>query len=469
MDLLKDSVPKSILRLAVPASIGYFFNTMYNFVDTFWAGRLSTTALAALSLSFPVFIVIVAFGSGVGAGMTGIISNLLGKEGADEGSNASSLGHRRRIANSAFSLSLLLGILIAVAFIFALRPLLGILSSDEGLIDGAWIYAMIIGGGAPFLILNFVLSGILTAHGDTKTYRNFLIIGFIANVILDPLLMFGLSLGDFVLIPPLEIAGVALATVLIQFGGVVYLIYRLRAMGYLKGGEKKDESSSTLDNWREIAAQSFAPTFNMLIMAAGSFVITYFIAIYGPDVIAAYGSALRIEQIALIPTIGLNAALAALAGQNNGAGNIERVKQAFLWSLGFALVVFVAVLIPVVLSARYLMQIFTSETSVIDPGVQYLRIQLVAFFSYIIIFQSNSVLQGVKRTGMIFWTGLFRQVPGPLLVFPLFSIILGMGIAGIWWGIPVVNWIAALWLLIHVLNVLKQTSRRQRANSVDLR
>jgi Na+-driven multidrug efflux pump len=194
----------------------------------------------------------------------------------------------------------------------------------------------------------------------------------------------------------------------------------------------------------------------MMTMALGTFVITYFVSRYGTNAVAAYGAALRIEQVALIPTIGLNIALAAMVGQNNGAGRPDRVVQSYRTSLLFGLLIMVGVLTPVLLFARTIMRQFTESAEVITIGMSYLYIEALTFYSYVAIHQSGSVLQGLKRPGMILWASLYRQIPAPLLVFTLFTGPLAMGVRGIWWGLAVVNWSAALFLFWYTARQLRR-------------
>ena len=444
LDLTKGSIYKHIMAMAVPASIGYFFNTMYNFTDTFWAGRSSTAALAALSLSFPIYIIILAFGSGIGAGVTGIISNLYGKGEKDQ-------------AKEYFIQSLLLGIffsiLAAIVMYLFMNPIFSLFKAEGELLKYAGEYTSVIIFGSIFFILNFIINGMLVAAGDTKSYSRTLIVGFLVNILLDPLLMFGLTVGGITFFPGLGIPGIAIATVLVQIGSLVYLSRCVAMLGIVKD-LSKDSFFPKWKEMKEIIAQATPSTLNMIIMAAGVFVITYYISRFGESAIAAYGAAMRLEQIALIPTIGLNTALASITGQNNGAGNIARIKEGFLKTLLLGFGVFLVLMIPVVIFGRPILQIFTDNIEVLDIGVLYLRIQVFAFFSYVILFQCGSVLQGIKKPGMILWTGIYRQVPAPFIFFNLFAFSLGFGIAGIWWGIVAVNWTAALVILFHTMKMI---------------
>ena len=444
LDLTKGSIYRHIRTMAVPASIGYFFNTMYNFTDTFWAGRSSTAALAALSLAFPVYIVILSFGSGIGSGVTGIISNLFGK------------GEKEKVKEY-FIQSILLGLffslITAIIMYIFMNPIFSIFNAKGDLLRFAGEYTSVIIFGSVFFILNFIINGLLVAAGDTKSFSNFLIAGFVINILLDPLLMFGLTVKGVVVFPGMGIPGIALATVLVQMGGTVYLGYCVKKMGILKGLTKESFIPKPKE-MKEILEQAAPSTLNMIIMAAGVFVITYYISRFGESAIAAYGAAIRIEQIALIPTIGLNTALASIVGQNNGAGNFARIKEGFLKTLLLGILLFVFVMIPVVIFGRPILRIFTNNNEVLDIGVLYLRIQLFAFYSYILLYQCGSVLQGIKKPGMILWTGIYRQVPAPFIFFNLFAFTFGFGIAGIWWGIVAVNWTAALVILFHTMKLV---------------
>jgi putative MATE family efflux protein len=333
-------------------------------------------------------------------------------------------------------------------------PIFQLFNAEGLLLKRAGEYTGIIIIGSPFFIMNFIINGLLSAVGDTKSFSKFLITGFIVNIFLDPPLMFGLNVSGYTIIHGLGIHGIALATVLIQVGGTVYLSYCVKKLGILKNF-KKDSLVPKWSEIKEIISQATPPTLNMIIMAAGIFVITYYISRFGENAIASYGAAIRIEQIALIPTIGLSTALVSITGQNNGAGNIARIREVFFKTLLIGIFLFVLVMIPLVIFARPLLRIFTDNNEVLRVGILYLRIQLLAFYSYILLYQCGSVLQGIKKPGMILWTGIYRQVPAPLIFFNLFAFTFGFGIVGIWWGIVAVNWTAALAILFHTIRMIR--------------
>ena len=201
-DLTTAPIPALVRRLAIPAGTGFFFNTMFNVVDTWYGGRLSTTALAAMSLSFPVFFIILSIGTGVSTGATALIGNALGR--ADH-------AEARQYVLQTFSFALIHA--LALTFLgLVFSPLIFRSMGAQGeYLALALSYMNVIFAGAPFFLLNFVMSAILNSHGNTVTYRNFLITSFFLNLGLDPWFMYG-GLG----IPAFGLPGVALATVAIQ-------------------------------------------------------------------------------------------------------------------------------------------------------------------------------------------------------------------------------------------------------------
>jgi putative MATE family efflux protein len=452
LDLTNGNIRKLVLKMAVPASIGYFFNTMYNLVDTYFGGQISTNALAALSLSFPVFALILAISTGVYAGASALMANALG---------AGDIERAIKYQKQAVSLGVIISV-VATAILFPLlKPIFTFMGADSTTLVSALRYARVLVLGGIFFTLINVLNAGLYSRGDTKTYRNYLIVSFFLNVGLDPLLLFGLKIRNVVIIPAMYESGIALATVSLQVLGVLYIARRAVKAGAF-GPTEKIKFSDFIPNReyvRELLGQSLPQMMSMLTMALGTFVITYFVSKFGTNAVAAYGSGLRIEQIALIPTIGLNIALGTLVGQNNGAGKLDRVSEAFKTTLLYGLVVMVGILTPVLIFARSLLGIFTEDAEVIRLGASYLFIQAITFYSYVILFQANSLLQGLKKPAMIMWSGLYRQIPAPIIIFPLFINVLGLGIQGVWWGLVVVNWSAAIIVLIFALAKLKEAMR----------
>ncbi len=432
LDMVGEPVPRLVRSLAIPASIGMVFNTMYNVVDTYFGQYLATEGLAALSLSFPLFFVIIAAGSGVATGATALISNALGR------------GDEQRAVHlqaQAVSFGILMAILLTAVGLAVAPAAYRFMGATDAVLVLALQYIRVILFGTVFFLLNQIINSGLASRGDSKSLRNALFIGLLLNIALDPLLLFGFApLG----IPAMGAAGIALATVLIQGVNVGYMSTRARAFGSFAGALPRDFVPK-MSTFREIAQQGVPASLNMMTVALGMFIINFFIARAGSTAgLAAYGVALRVEQIALLPSIGLTTAILAIGGNNFGAGRMDRVRETYRVALRYGFLIMVVLLAVILPFAGQLMSIFTGDPEVVAIGRQYLYIAGLIYYAYVILFSSVSLMQGMKRPMPALWIGLYRQLLAPVAVFYLFSEVFGWGLLGIWWGILVVTWSAAL-------------------------
>lgn len=445
-DLTSAPIPQLIRRLAIPAGTGFFFNTMFNVVDTWYGGRLSTSALAAMSLSFPVFFLILAIGSGVSTGATTLIGNALGRKDHEEA---------RRYLSQSLSFALLIALLLTAAGL-ALAPKIFILMGARGeYLSHALSYMNVIFAGSAFFLLNYVMNAILNAHGNTLAYRNFLIGGFFLNLILDPWFMYG---GGGV--PPLGLAGIALATVLVHCLGVLYLFSQLSKTGSMPSFLLAD----LIPRWsyfRELFRQGFPAAMNMTTVSLGIFIITWYVGRFGEQAVAAYGIGTRIEQIALLPVMGLNMSTLALTAQNFGAEKIDRIRETVRVSLRYGVLLALSGTAAALLYSRELMGLFTTDRSVIDIGVGFLTVEAYVLPAYVLLYISVSAMQGIKMPLFGLIIGLYRQIAGPVFVFHLFTTVIGLGLIGIWWGIFGITWSAALVVVVYVSRTLAKLEKDQ--------
>ncbi len=450
MNLTSDPIPSLIRRIALPASIGFFFNTMFNFVDTWFAGKISTDALAALSLSFPVFFLILASGSGLSQGATALIANALGREDKEEAALLFAQTLVFAVITSAF---------LTVTGLVAAPNLFRLLGAEGDYLRMALEYMNVIMAGTVFFILQMTLNAILNARGETRVFRNVLIGGFLLNLGFDPWFLYG-GVG----LPPMGIAGIALATVVVQFLGCIYLIFHLSRSEIMKSVRPRFFAP----RWKriqEIANQSVPAGLNMLTVALGIFVITWFASRFGKEPVAGYGIATRIEQMILLPTIGLNFAVLSLAGQNFGAGRLDRVKESWHTTLKLGVIMMVGGGLVLALLRSPMMALFTQDQHVVNHGVDYLGIAALTLPAYPILFQTVFMLQGMKRPLFGLILGLYRQFAAPALVFWLLAFVFGWGAWGVWWGICLVTWSAAAIAVLRGQSVLRNLDAEGRAGN----
>jgi putative MATE family efflux protein len=428
-DLTTAPVPLLIRRLAVPASVGFLFNTLYNVVDTFWAGRYSTDALAALSLSFPIFFLMLAMGMGFSTGATALMGNALG---AGDSRGAA------RIAGQGLILSFLVSAVIMAVGYATVPMLFRLLGASEQYLQICLDYMFVILAGTPIVLQVYMVNGVLNAQGDMVSFRNYLIVATVANIALDPWFMYG-GFG----LPAMGISGIAAATILVQILGLIYLLWRAWGTGLL---QRRNGAQYRPDRrvMAAITGQGVPASLNMVTVALGIFVITYFLSHFGQEVVAAYGVATRIEQMVLLPTIGLNTAALTLAAQNGGAGLFGRVRETVHRALAYGGIMTAIGGVLLYFGSDFLMTLFSDDDAVVATGAHYLRIAAFIQYAYVILFVNTSVLQGLKMPAFALWIGLYRQIVAPLAIFWLATRVWDFGPDGVWAGVFVITWSAAL-------------------------
>ena len=443
-DLTVGSISSHIKRIAIPTSIGFLFNTLFNVVDTIFAGQISTDALSGLTLSFPIFFIIIAIASGFGNGLTALISVALGKK---------EIHDFHKLILNALLISGVFGILFIFVLPNIISPLFEFAGASGAALQFGLDYTQTIFIGALFFLLNFVFNAILSSQGNTKPFRNYLVIGFFLNLILDPLFI----LGWFGL-PELGTQGVALATILVQAFGSIYMGYHVlkSELFDIKQMTFKDTSPKVM---KDIFIQGIPSSLNLAAIAIGVFIINYYVLLYGGDVsVASYGAALRIQQVALLPSLGLNVAIITIIGQNLGAKQFDRMNETKKTALKMGLFLVITGGFVVFIFAPQLMSIFNSNPDVISVGARYLRIDTIGFMTYLVINVNTSVLQGIKKPLFALIIGIIRQLL-PLIVFPLLGTTFQLGLDGVWIGIVVINWLATF-ILIFVANYIFKTIKK---------
>ncbi|MEN8244907.1 MAG: MATE family efflux transporter [Thermodesulfobacteriota bacterium] len=199
-----------------------------------------------------------------------------------------------------------------------------------------------------------------------------------------------------------------------------------------------------------LTAQGFPASLNTMTIAIGIFIITWFLSRFGQAAVAAYGIATRVDQIALLPIMGLTTATLTLVGQNNGAALYDRCVEAYHKALFYGILVTTVSAIIVFIAPRAIMQVFTDDQAVVDIGAFYLRISTFIYWAYIILFVAVAALQGLKKPMYAIWIGLYRQIAAPAVAFYALAYLLGMGLTGIWWGIFLVTWSATIFTFFYV-------------------
>ena len=440
MNLIKDSIWSLLRKVTIPASTGSLFQTFYNLVDTYFAGKISAEALAAIAKSWPIYFIAIAVAVGIGAGTTALISNSIG---AKEDKKAS--------LYVAQSITFAIGVSILVT-IFGLNfseNLLKIMGSTSESIALTREYLDIIFYGAIIVLIQLSLNGTLNAQGDTKSYRNVLIFSFFLNIFLNPIFIFGYGF-----IPAFGISGLAIATLIAQSLGTLYLAYKvysckLKKYLYLECFIPKVTFLKTL------FIQSVPIMFTMLMIMFGVFNIFYFVGQFGELATAGYGTAVRIEQVLLLPVIGLNTAVLAIAGQNYGAKIYKRIKEVYSKALFFGSSFMILAGIFIYFTSSLIISFFTDDPEVIKNGALYLKVAALIGPVYPVFFITSALFQALKKPLFSLYMTILRLTLLPFLSLWYVINIKGGDYQDIFYTIMITNWCMGIVVLTFIPFFLK--------------
>ena len=402
MNLLKDEVSLLVRKLALPASIGTLFQTLFTIVDTFYAGKISPEALSALSKSFPIYFIIIATSIGVTVAGTSLIGSSIGEK-----NEKNVLSYFANVIFYAIIISVAVSIL---GFSVAEKVFLLMNSSQEVTILGLE-YINVVFLGTILFILVVALNSFLHAEGDTVTYRNVLIFSFLLNIILNPIFIFG-----FLFIPPLGITGIGIATLIAQFVSLLIILVKIL--------NNKRIKQITLDHLkvkffflRNIFFQSIPITIAILGYSVAATIVFTYIGLFGEYAVAGYGSATRIEQVLLLPVLGINTAIISIIAQNIGAKYFDRVKQTYYTSIKYGFFIMLIAGVIIFISADIVPKFFSSNSDVIEHGSMYLKISAFILPSYPIFFLSNGFFMALKKSEKAMLNNIIRNVVVPIFSF----------------------------------------------------
>jgi len=439
-ELLTKDINTLIKQIAIPSSIGMFFNTMYNVVDTFYVGMISTIAITSLSYSFMVFFMILSISFGLSSAITAHVGNSLGK-------------HKYKLAKIFVSngLSFILitsSLLATLGFIF-LEDIFMLLGAKDEVLKLALQYTYVILIGIIPMLLGLGANAALIAQGDTKSYRNTLIFGFILNLILDPLFIYGYGI-----IPAFGFSGVAYATVFIQFITFTYIAFKLYKTELLTF----KNPFIFLPNkkiYKKIFSQALPMSLNMFTMSLGTMLIMYFVSFYGYKTVAAFGIGYRVEQIILLPMLGLNTAVSSIVANNYGAKNYERISEVIHKALKYGYIMSAMGIVFLFFFGKFIIMLFDNDPEVIQTAYYYVMIESFIFFAFITLFISNSTLQGIKQPFIIPYVSIYRQIVMPFILLFIAVMYFDCSVTTLWIIIGIIIYSAAIWIFIYMKKKLE--------------
>ena len=426
-ELIHGPITPKLVKLTIPMLFGIMGMVVFNLVDTIYIGRIGTAELAALSFTFPVVMVVTSLGLGIGVGASSLISYTIG-----EGNQYKV----QRLTSDSLVLSTIIVVIFVAAGLLTIDPLFKALGASPEVLPLVREYMEIWYLGVPFVIIPMVGNNALRAKGDMKTPAAIMLVIVIINIILDPLLIFGL--GPF---PELGLKGAAIATVIARalslIMGLYILHFRDNMLTYKSPG-----FAEVMVSWKNILSIALPAAGAKMIVPLGIGIITRLISTYGHAPVAAFGAATRAEFFMLAIVMALGSVLNPFVGQNVGANQVDRAQEALTKGMRFALLWGLGSFVILYLIARPVALMFSTEEAVVENIILYLHIVPIGYAARGVFDIIANVLNVLRKpmysAGLIFMHMIVFIVPFTYLgayIYDIPGIFMGFVLANIMAGV----------------------------------
>jgi len=435
--------------------IGMFLHTAYNLVDAIWVSGLGADALSAVGFFFPFFFSVIAIATGVGVGAGSAISRRIGardKKGADD------------VAVHTMYLTLVISICITIPFYVFSEPIFRWMGAGH-VTPLVVAYSKIVFAGTISLFFANIGLAVLRSEGDAKRAMWALAMGSILNIILDPIFIYALDLG---------VAGAAWATIISLTATALLIAYWLfiKADSYVDFKFKGFRFRKPV--LKEIFKVGLPASVMQLSMSITMLSLNLIIVrVSGTDGIAVYTTGWRVVMMAILPLLGISTAVVTVCGAAFGAGEYEKLRVAYRYSIKLGNFAMIAVAAAIFIFAPQIASVFTrAETARHLHGdiVTFLRIAVLWFPGVVFGMFSSSMFQVIGKGFTALLLTLLRTLGIALSAVLALVFLFGFGLPGVWWGLAIGNLsgstVAYIWASLHIRGLSKGRRKALDANSL---
>ncbi|WP_432798139.1 MATE family efflux transporter [Poriferisphaera sp. WC338] len=444
-NLTTGNIQRAILRMTFLLIPGMISLVILNLTDTFFVARLGTDPLTGISFTFPIIFLVGQASLGLGTGLTASAAAAIGRKRHHLARAQSSIAITLTFTLTAF----LIPILILID-----RPILKLLGANNLPLELAESYMTVWFIGIPFFVTTIIANAAIRATGDTWSSSIPMIVAAIINVVLDPLLIFGL-----LFFPKLGITGAAVATVFSRFIALLIALHFLYHKSKLLGRPPLI-IKHIIYNLRQILHPAIPTTIMKTVLALSISIVTAIIASFSEDAVAAYGVGARFQAFFALPTVALSIVILAFASQNHAAKQHHRVKIAFRFTHQLAIAWGIFSLILLNLFAVPLTNLFTQDPEVHRALIDFLRIAPLGYAQLALVIIISNELVGIGRPYAGATIGLLKHVFLYALLIYLGGLLLG--IPGLFWGMVATNTIIAIIAAIYLRLTFKPSTTPQK-------
>lgn len=450
-EILEGPILATLVRLVIPTTLALIFYTGFNFVDRFFVSRLGEVQLGAVGMAFPVQAVLIAVGNGLGSGASSLIARFVG---------AKEFGKANRVADQALFLVVICALVTMICGLFFMPGLFNALGASAQMRPYILSYLHIIlvyGAFSQFLCM--IGTEVVRGEGDTVTPMWSMLAGTLTNIILDPILIFGL--GPF---PALGIQGAAIATVAAQVVSCMVLAYAFLSRKNLVHPTYRFYAVE----WhllRGILAVGGPTVLGYIVQPIGISLFFFLLKPYGDVSKTTLTMGMTYQQLGILPIVGMTTAVLAMTGQNFGARRMDRVRRVHSTSIIFTMSILAGVAVLFIVCSSPFASVFSDDPEAIATGKMFLIITSLGFpfiGSHVI---HASIFQGLGKGINALLLNISQMVCFSLPLAWWFSNLFGLN--GIWWGMTVGFFLSSTIGLLWMWNVLGGLNRDAALETVE--
>ncbi|MFI3231649.1 MAG: MATE family efflux transporter [bacterium] len=431
------SIPKAIWSLALPTIIGMLVMAFYNIVDTFFIAQTNDpNQIASVSLSMPIFMMLMALGNLFGVGASSNISRNLGSKNYNIIKN---------ISATSFYVALTISILVTIIGIACINPLAIALGTTEFTQKYVTDYLIIIFIGSPFIICSATLSHIIRSEGNAKTAMRGMLLSTLINIILDPIFIFVLDFG---------VVGASIATIIANIFSFCFYVIMIKKSNetYIKLSFKDIKLYDKI--LFNIIAVGTPASITSLFTSISTIVYNLCLTPYGEEAVAAMGIVMKITLIYTMIFMGMSTGVQPLLGYCYGAKENKRLKDIIIYSLKSVVIIGLIFFTFFFLFSSQTISIFINDDTIISYGNDMLRKQTSTAPIIGILFLAMSTMQSTGKSLVAMILSLSRQ--GFAFIPTILFLANNYGLAGLTWAQPIADLITLIIASIILLLFFKQ-------------
>jgi len=435
VDLLNGNILSSLIKLALPITATSLIQVAYNMTDMIWIGRVGSGAVTAIGTAGMYMWI---------AQGVAIIPKIGGQVRVAQEIGSNNISYAKKITNTVLQITIFLALIYSLFLYFGNHSLIAFYNlSNPETIMRAENYLKIICFGLIFTFFNFVMTGLLTATGDSKSPFIANTMGLAINIILDPLLIFGIGF-----LPALNVSGAAIATIVAQLSVSLYFVRHIVEDNYLFN-EIKLTQKIIFNEIKSILKVGFPSAIQTIGFAFISMIISRYVATFGDEAIAVQRVGSQIESVSWMTADGFSASINTFIAQNYGAKNIKRAKKGYLTAFVLISIWGVFTTLLLFFGSSHIFKIFIVEPELLPMGTEYLKILGLSqlFMCYEIV--TSGAFAGFGKTSIPSTVSLVltsARIPGTIILANLLG-----NITGVWWAISISTLLKGLLLIIFLL------------------